>query len=174
MYFVFNLNTMEWHWNGLLCADVPLRNCSLTHSHSAFPRSLCPCIITQWVVSSVTDATSIHDACPHLASRPAVTAAAAAATAARGVGQLRILGGQNPPNLSLGTWILTSRSLPSQNKKYTSYSMCRSAQVWHALCRDFFSFTCTSARLSTNGMNHASVLRGMVHMRETTIYYYHA
>jgi len=21
-----------WHWNGLLCADVPLRNCSLTHS----------------------------------------------------------------------------------------------------------------------------------------------
>jgi len=31
MYFVFNLNTMEWHWNGLLCADVPLRNCSLTH-----------------------------------------------------------------------------------------------------------------------------------------------
>jgi len=32
MYFVFNLNTMEWHWNGLLCADVPLRNCSFTHS----------------------------------------------------------------------------------------------------------------------------------------------
>jgi len=32
MYFVFNLNTVEWHWNGLLCADVPLRNCSLTHS----------------------------------------------------------------------------------------------------------------------------------------------
>ena len=22
---------MYWHWNGLLCADVPLRNCSLTH-----------------------------------------------------------------------------------------------------------------------------------------------
>jgi len=34
MYFVFNLNTMEWHWNGLLCADVPLRNCSLTHSRN--------------------------------------------------------------------------------------------------------------------------------------------
>jgi len=34
MYFVFKLNTIEWHWNSLLCADVPLRNCSLTHSNS--------------------------------------------------------------------------------------------------------------------------------------------
>jgi len=26
---------MEWHCNGLLCVDVPLRNCSLTHVRTA-------------------------------------------------------------------------------------------------------------------------------------------
>jgi len=29
---------MEWHWNGLLCADVPLRNCSLNHCVGELPR----------------------------------------------------------------------------------------------------------------------------------------
>jgi len=51
-WFSFVCIIILWHWNGLLCADVPLRNCSLTHSlciiSLGYSKTCRSCLLMLW------------------------------------------------------------------------------------------------------------------------------